>query len=159
MLSVRPKITDLNFHLFARNVHPELFEVCARRVIEREKYQLTLNITTDGHLISFRHKDMVLTEVSAAANHPLPNKLILLSHPVEGICKDLATFRDTIGFTSEVQLESVAPKTFVTIQQQLDGKIECEGLVHRFHSNGRLSFGAVSYINVQAFRNLSLIHI
>jgi len=42
---------------------------------------------------------------------------------------------------------------FVTIQQQLDAKVECEGLVHRFHSNGRLSFGAMSYINVQAFRS------
>lgn len=152
MLSVRPKITDLNFHLFARNVHPELFEVCASRVIEREKYRLHLNITTDGHLITFTHNDMILTEVSAAANHPLPSNCVLLSHPVEGTCKDLTTLNQTIGFCSEVQLESVAPKTFVTIQQQLDERIECEGLVHRFHSNGRLSFGAISYINVQAFR-------
>lgn len=153
MLSVRPKITDLNFHLFARNVHPELFEICASRIIERENYVLRLNITTDGHAVSLVHNDLVLTEVSAGAHHPLPSNRVVLSHPVEGVCTDETTVYDTIGYRSESQLEGVNPKTFVAIQQQLDAKIECEGLVHRFHSNGRLSFGAISYINVQAFRN------
>ena len=153
MLSVRPKITDLNFHLYARNVHPELFDVCAKRTIKREKYELQLRITTDGHAILFSHKDLILTEVSAAANHPLPSKCVLLSHPVDGVCKDITTLDNTIGYRSEVQLESVTPAMFVTIQQQLDARIECEGLVHRFHSNGRISFGAISYINIQAFRN------
>ena len=49
-------------------------------------------------------------------------------------------------------MENVSPQTFVTIAQQLDKRIECEGLVHRFDSNGRLAFGAISYINVQSFR-------
>ena len=153
MLSVRPKITDLHFHLFARNVHPELFEICASRTIEREKYRLNLNITTDGHAISLEHDGLVLTEVSAGAHHPLPTKQTLLSHSIEGVHNDDVTFAQKIGYSTEVQLEAVNPKTFVTIQQQLDQKVEFEGLVHRFHSNGRLSFGAISYINVQAFRN------
>ncbi len=153
MLTARPKITDLNFHLFARNVHPELFNVCARRTIEREKYKLSINITTDGHAISFAHGDLLLTEVSAGAHHPLPSQQLLVSHPVEGLCKDKATLGLKIKYLSEVELEAVNPKTFVVIQQQLDEKIEFEGLVHRFGSNGRLSFGAISYVNVQAFRN------
>jgi len=129
VLTARPKITDLNFHLFARNV------------------------TTDGHAISFAHDDLMLTEVSAGAHHPLPTKQILVSHPVEGVCHDKATVGLKVKYLSEVELESVNPKTFVVIQQQLDEKVEFEGLVHRFGSNGRLSFGAISYINVQAFRN------
>ena len=153
MLSVRPKITDLNFHLFERNVHPELFEICAARVIERENYILKLNITTDGHAISFVHNDMILTEVCASAHHPLPAQRVVLSHPIDGVCNDETSIHDTIGYRSEVQLEGVKPMMFVTIQQQLDAKVECEGLVHRFHSNGRLSFGSMSYINVQAFRS------
>lgn len=157
MLSVRPKITDLNFHLFARNIHPELFEVCASRIWERDNYRLDLNITTDGHLISFHHDGLILTEVSASAHHPLPRKRILLSHPIEGVCHDEATHENVIGYQSKVQLEAVDPKVFVAIQQQLDGKAECEGLVHRFHSNGRLAFGALSYINVQSFSSHVLV--
>ncbi len=152
MLTTRPKITDLNFHLFARNIHPELFNVCASRTIQREQYELRININTDGHSISFAHDDLLLTEVSAGAHHPLPANQILVSHPVEGVCHDRATVGVRIKYRSEVELESVNPKTFVVIQQQLDEKIEFEGLVHRFGSSGRLSFGAISYINVQAFR-------
>ena len=157
MLSVRPKITDLNFHLFARNVHPELFQVCASRLLERENYELKLNITTDGHVISFSHNGLLLTEVSAAAHHPLPSNRILVSHPIEGVSNDEMIYRDTIGYQSQVQIEGVNPKIFATIQKQLDSKIECEGLVHRFDSNGRLNFGAISYINIQSFRNHVLV--
>ena len=157
MLSVRPKITDLNFHLFARNVHPELFELCSSRILERENYQLKLSITTDGHLISFTHDDLVLTEISASAHHPLPSQRNLFSHPIEGVCNDVTTLRDRIGYQSQVQLEGVHPTTFVTIEQQLNEKVECEGLVHRFDSNGRMAFGAVSYIHVQSFRKYARI--
>ena len=153
MLTVRPKITDLNFHLYARSVHPELFNVCASRTWERENYELKISITTDGHVITFCHDSMMLTEVSASSHHPLPSKRVLLSNPIGSVCNEATTFRDIIGYQSQVQLESVPPKTFVTIQQQLGYKVECEGLVHRFHSNGRLSFGAISYMNVQSFRN------
>jgi hypothetical protein len=152
VLSVRPKITDLNFHLFARSIHPELFEVCASRTLERESYTLMLNITTDGHAISFVHDGMVLTEVSAGAHHPLPVNQILLSHPIEGTCHNTTTLQNKIGYQTQVQLECVPPKTFVAIKQQLDHEVECEGLIHRFQSNGRIAFGAISYINIQAFR-------
>lgn len=152
MLSVRPKITDLNFHLFARPLHPELFQVCASRTFERERYSLSINISTDGHVITFRHKDFTLTEVSASLHHPLPSSRIVVSHAVEAPHTESITHRDAIEYQSEVEMEGVAPQTFVTIAQQLDKRVECEGLVHRFGSNGRLAFGAISYINVQSFR-------
>jgi len=153
VLSARPKITELNFHLFARNLHPELFDVCASRTLERENYSLQMNITTDGHFISFRHNDLVLTEVSASAHHPLPTRRLLLSHAIDGESVDETCFRNRIDYRTSVQLECVPPTTFATIKHQLNEKVEVEGLIHRFESNGRLAFGAISYVNVQAFRN------
>ena len=156
MLSVRPKITELNFNLFARSVHPELFEVCASRSFERELYKLNLSITRDGHLISFSHDDCLLTEVSASAFHPLPTQGRLISHAVEKANHNLSRLRN-IKYQSSVELEAVNPQIFVTIQQQLDARMECEGLVHRFDSNGRTAFGAVSYMHVQSFFNHVLV--
>lgn len=157
MLSVRPKITDLNFHLFARSLHPELFQVCAARTYTRDLYELKLSITTDGHLISFKHGDFILAEVSASACHPLPSQRVLLAHPIEKSNDNITRFEDLIDYRSSVQMENVNPKIFVSIQQQLDEKLECEGLVHRFHSNGRIACGAVSYMNVQSFKSHVLI--
>ena len=153
MLSVRPKITDLNFHLFARSLHPELFQVCATRTFERELYSLSINISTDGHVITFQHKDFTLSEVSASLHHPLPPSRIVLSHSVDDEPRsESIVHRDAIGYQSAVEMETVSPSTFVTIAQQLDKRVECEGLVHRFDSNGRLAFGVISYINVKSFR-------
>ena len=153
VLSVRPKITDLNFHVFARTIHPELFNACGRRVIERENYRLILNITTAGHLIEFTHDDLVLTEVSATKHQPLPQTLRLVSRPIEGVHTEETEFGERLTYHNKVQFEGVSPKMLVTIQQQLDESQRCEGLLHRFESNGRMAFGAVSYINVQAFNS------
>ena len=61
-----------------------------------------------------------------------------------------------IQYESKVQFEVVDAKTFVTIQQHLSRQTdhsEPSGLVYRFESNGRLDFGAVSYVDVQSFIN------
>jgi hypothetical protein len=152
VLSVRPKVTEVNFHLFGRSVHPELVQVCASRSIERDNYRLELNITTDGHLLTFHQEDRVYSEVAAAANHPLPSQCCVLSHVVTGSTTNSPVKLDQwVGYQSNVSMESVDPKMFVTIQQQLDKRIETDGLVHRFESNGRLNFGAISYMHAQSF--------
>ena len=151
MLSVRPKINDLNFHLYAQSVHPELFNVCAQRTTQRDRYELEAAITTDGHAIRFQCGALALTEVSAGLHHPLPSKAVLLRQPIDGVNRHQLRIQDAVDYQSRVQIETVNPKLFVALQQQLNNRVECEGLVHRFGSNGRLTFGAMSYIHVQSF--------
>ena len=152
MLSVRPKVTEMNFHLFAKPIHPELVNVCGWRQVERDNYRLKLNITTDGHLLTFQHDELVFCEVAAAASHELPKESKLISHVASGSTTNgPSRFGDIIEYRSNVSLDSVDPKIFVTIQQQLDKRVETDGVVHRFESNGRLSFGAISYMHAQSF--------
>lgn len=142
----------MNFHLFAKPVHPELVEVCGSRQVERDNYRITLNITTDGHLITFQHEDLVFCEVAAAASHELPQQQRLISHVASGsVANGPACYCDIVGYQSQVSMDAVDPKIFVTIQQQLDKRVETDGLVHRFESNGRLNFGAISYMHAQSF--------
>ena len=152
----------MNFHLFAKPVHPELLTVCGSRFIERDQYRLWMNITTDGHLLTFQHRDLLFCEVAAAASHPLPSEQRVISHLIEGtvvngpqvlsgpVDSDAAP---SVGYQSTVSLETVDPKIFVTIQRQLDKRVETDGLVHRFESNGRLNFGAISYMHARSFIN------
>ena len=153
VLSVRPKITELSFHLFARTVHPELFNACVSREYPRDNYLLKVNITTSGHLLTFEHGRHVLTEVSASAHQPLPTQCQLLAHSIDTPWQDQTVIDDLIEYQCSYQLEPVNPNTFVAIEQQLDAQVQCEGLVHRFEANGRIAFGAISYVNVQSFRN------
>ena len=84
MLSVRPKIAELVFQLYGRSLHPELFEVHSARQIERGGYRATVQITNAGHVITWQYEGITLTEVAAAANHPLPRAAAADVAPAQG---------------------------------------------------------------------------
>jgi hypothetical protein len=156
VLSVRPKIAELSFNLFSRGVHPELFEICTSRDYERQSYRLHLDITRDGHIIRFCHGKVILTEINASSIQPLPCQGSLISHPIQRINSNFSRVGD-VQYSSTVEFEGVNPQMFVAIEQQLDARLECEGLVQRFDSNGRTAIGALSYMHVQSFQNHVLI--
>jgi hypothetical protein len=80
VLSVRPKIAELAFQVYGRTLHPELFEIFKTQTIRRGPYEATVSITSAGHLVTWRYQGLVLTEVAASAQHPLPQKRRLLSY-------------------------------------------------------------------------------
>jgi hypothetical protein len=152
VLYVRPKIKELGLHLFGRSIHPELFECCAARTLERELYRLDYRITTCGHVLTFQHEQWTLTEVCAGLRHELPQQRRMVSQAIESVHRPRATLQNAVTWNSECQIEGVNPRVFAAIQQQLDEQQECEGLLHRFAPSGRSSIGGVSYIHLQAFR-------
>lgn len=156
MLSVRPKITELNFNLFSRGVHPELFEICISRDYERKAYRLHLDITRDGHLICFYHGKTVVTEVNASAVQLLPRQGSLITHPIQRLNSNLSRIGN-VQYQSTVEFEAANPQMFVAIEQQLSAQLEFDGLIHRFDSNGRTAIRALSYMHVQSFQNHVLV--
>jgi hypothetical protein len=156
VLSVRPKVAELLFHLYGRALHPELFEVHAARCVERGGYQATINITSAGHVVAWRYQGITLTEVAASAQHPLPQKRRLLSYLLKGERNDRVECRGGVRYQMSFQLEAVDPQLFWTFKPELalDGKHQ--GMLHRFDSSGRMALGALSYVNVET-RNRSLL--
>lgn len=156
MLSVRPKIAELVFQLYGRPLHPELFEVYATRVIQRGGYEAKVQITSAGHLVTWNHDGMTLTEVATCASHPLPQKRRLMSYRLTGERHDRVECRGGIVYDVSFQLEPVNPKLFWEFQHELMNDSEREGMLHVFRSSGRVAMGAMSYINIKA-RNRSLL--
>lgn len=149
MLSVRPKIAELTFQLYGRALHPELFETHQTRAVERNGYQAKIDITSAGHVINWRYDGITLTEVAAAANHPLPKKRRLMGHHLQGECRDYLECRGGATYQVDFQLEPLDPEIFWSFQQDLICNSERQGMLHTFDSSGRLALGAISYINVQ----------
>ena len=69
---VRPRVADLEFRLYDRPLHPELFEVLASRRVERDGYRLAVHITPTGHVLDCVHGSARLTEATATADQDLP---------------------------------------------------------------------------------------
>ena len=156
MLTVRPKVAELVFQLYGRPLHPELFEVYCSRTVSRGDYEATIDITSAGHVVTWRYQGLTLTEVATSAHHPLPQKRRLVSYRLKGEGSDRVECRGGARYQVNFQLEPVEPEVFWTFQQELALDGERQGMLHRFDSSGRMALGALSYINVET-RNRSLL--
>jgi hypothetical protein len=156
VITTRPKVAELVFQLYGRPLHPELFEVCQSRHVERGSYQAKVDITTAGHVVTWRYAGLTLTEVATAANHPLPQKRRLLSYRLKGHRNDGVECRGGVSYQMSFQLESVEPEIFWAFHEELTRDGERQGMLHRFDSSGRISLGALSYIHVET-RNRTML--
>jgi uncharacterized protein DUF2617 len=124
--------------------------------VERGEFKARLDITSAGHVITWRYRGLTLTEVAASAQHPLPERRRLLSYRLRGQRSDRVECRGGIVYQTNFQLEPVAPELFWAFHEELSRDGERQGLMHAFTSSGRMALGAVSYIYAEA-RNRSLI--
>lgn len=148
MLSVRPKVAELAFHVFSRSLHPELYVVHKSRRIERSNYEARIEITNCGHVVTWKSGGVTITEIATSAHQLLPKRRCLISNRLKGSRTETAECRAGVSYRTHFQLESVDPDMFWMVQKQL-GSGPTEGLLHRFDSSGRISFGALSYLHVE----------
>jgi hypothetical protein len=155
VLTTRPKVAELTFQLYGRPLHPELFQIYRSRRVERGVYQAKIDITSGGHVITWRSGNLTLTEVAAAAQNPLPKTRRLLSHRLKGEHHDLHRCR-CASYQMGFQLETAEPDIFWAFQQDLLLDAQRSGLLYRFDGGGRMALGAISYIQVET-RDRSLL--
>ncbi|QGJ69576.1 DUF2617 domain-containing protein [Planctomycetales bacterium 10988] len=150
MLTVRPKVDDLVFQLYARSLHPELFEIVETRVVDRRPhYKATIHLTTSGHVVSWQTKQLCLTEVTASHQTPLVQKRRLMSYKLRGQRNDNVPCKGQIHYQMSFQLEEMEPEIFWAFQQELRVDGQRRGILHTFPSEDRLGLEAVSYVHVE----------
>lgn len=157
MLTARPKIAELVFQLYGRPLHPELFQVHATRTVQRGAFEAKIDITSAGHLVTWRYGGLTLTEVATSAHHPLPVRRRLMSYSLRGERTDKIQCRGGASYEVGFQLEPVDPQVFWTFQEELARDGQHQGMLHRFDSSGRLAIGALSYINVETRQKTMMI--
>ena len=156
LISVRPKIAELIFQLYSRPLHPELFHVYQSQTLCRGDYEAKIDITSGGHVVTWRYAGLTLTEVAASAQHPLPLGRRVFSHRLKGQQSERVDCRGNTSYEVSFQLEPVAPEIFWTYQQELARHAQRRGMFHQFDSSGRIALGAISYIHLET-RNRSLL--
>ncbi|MFO0901846.1 MAG: DUF2617 family protein [Pirellulales bacterium] len=156
MLTVRPKVAELSFQLYGRSLHPELFNVFKSCKLSRGGYEARIDITSAGHVVTWSYQGLILTEVAASSQQPLPQKRRLMSYKLRGERADRVECRGGVTYQTSFQLEPVAPEIFWAFQQELACDATHKGLFHQFDASGRIALGAISYINIES-RNRSLL--
>ncbi len=158
MLSVRPRVAELTFQLYGRSLHPELFQTHKSQALQRGGYSAKIDITSEGHVVTWRYAGLTLTEVAASAQHPLPQRRRLLAYRLRGERSDRVECRGGIVYQTSFQLETVPPDIFWIFQQELAVDSLRRGLLHRFDASGRMAMGALSYVNVETRNHSMIVH-
>ena len=147
---LRPPVCDLVFQLYGRPLHPELFDILAVRKIRREDYELTVRITRTGHVLSWENPDVILTEVTAAADQPLPERRRLLHYRLRQEHNGRLTCAHGIHYQMSFQVEVLAPELFVHVHDELIADGSKRGLLHNFPSHNRLALAPLGFISAEA---------
>ncbi|MFM8574054.1 MAG: DUF2617 family protein [Pirellula sp.] len=151
MLSIRPTVAEHALNVFGRSIHPELFSTYKTRTIQRSNYRARIDITSDGHLVSFTgSRGATISEVVGSIQQTLPRQRKLLSKLLQGRYIEEIQGKRGLRYRSELELEQVSAEVFWMLQNQLKSCASQDHLIHKFDSSGRIPFGAISFVHLEA---------
>jgi hypothetical protein len=155
---VRPKVSELVYHLFERSIHPELFDVQQRKVIRQPDYVAEVSICEFGHAVSFRVGDRTMTEVLARRGQDLPDRNRLLHRRVKGCRDETQKLSAGVMYHVSYQVEKLAPDVFLNLHEELLSDCRQAPISHCFCSQNRLAPAALSFIQTDVWPRSLLIH-
>ncbi|MGF1582982.1 MAG: DUF2617 family protein [Gemmataceae bacterium] len=145
--STRPSIEELTFHVYARPLHPELFEILAMETIERPEYKLSLQIIPTGHVVMWDTTNVCLTEVATSTSQPLPEKRRLFQSKLRQELSRKIECAHGVCYQMSFQVERMKPEIFLHAHDELLADGQKHGrLLHNFQPNHRLSVAPLTLI-------------
>ena len=147
---LRPPVCDLVFQVYGRPLHPELFEILAVRSLRREDYKLTVWITGAGHVVTWENADVCLTEVTAAADQPLPQRRRLLDYRLRQEHTGDLPCAHGVRYQMSFQVETLPPDVFLHVHDEIVADGSKRGLLHTFTTGQRLGVAPLGYLSADA---------
>lgn len=152
----RPRVDEFSFHVFTRALHPELFEVVAAREVERGGYVGSVQITTAGHVVTWRFRDITLTEVTCPFTELLPDRGRHALYRLRGSRSERIAIGTSVHYHFRFQVEPIRREVLEAFQEELWAVGEYRGLVCQFDQPGNGRIPALSYAYVET-RNRSML--
>jgi len=149
--SARPAAREMIFCVYERPVHPELFETLAYRRVERDGYTLTVRITPTGHVLTWQNDALVLNELTATDDQPLPRRA-LLRHRFQG--ERTRTLQPVSGISYQMssQIEVLPPEIFIHVHDELLADGAKRGMLYHHVPHHRMAVSPLGYVTVEAWR-------
>jgi hypothetical protein len=154
----RPPVGDLVFQVYARALHPELFDILAVRRIERDGSLITLRITRSGHVITWERNNLIVSEVTASLEEPLPEQRRLLSYRLRGEHYGAADCAPGVHYQMSFQVETVSQEIFMHVHDEILADGAARGFLHNFQPNHRLSLAPLGFLALEGRQDALVIH-
>ena len=151
-------IRDLSFSLYQRPLHPELFNIYARRDIKTENYEATIWATGCAHVVSVHTKGYSLTELISMPGQPLPKRGLVERFQFRGQKKHKCTLSRNLSYMTDFQVEKMSPNLYHQSCIDLQRFARNRGMFVKSPDSAEEGLEPFSYIDFEARKDELHVH-
>lgn len=151
-------IDGLTFSLFQRPLHPELFQIYAKRQLKTNKYEAYVWITGCTHVVSVFAADVCLTEVISTPGQPLPQRGLIERFQFRGPRSHKCTLSRGLSYMTDFQIEKMSPNLYRQSHDDLERFAQNRGLFVKFPELETGGLQPFCYVDFEARQNELHVH-
>ncbi len=141
-------IEELAFSLFQRPLHPELFNIYAKRKLRTKRYEAIIWVTGCTHVVSVFADDVCLTEVISAPGQMLPQRGLIERFQFRGPRSHKCTLSRGVSYMTDFQVEKMSSNLYRQSHTDLEKFGRDRGVFVKFPElelDGMLPFCYIDY--------------
>jgi len=152
-------VNELVFSLYQRPLHPELFNIFAKRRLKTEKYEAFIWVTGCSHVVSvFVKKDLCLSELITTPEQMLPRRGLIERFGFKGRRAHKYTLGRGLSYMTDFQVEKMSANLYRQSHTDLEKFARNRGVFVNFSQLPPSGLEPFSYIDFEARHNELHIH-
>jgi len=151
-------IEELVFSLFQRPLHPELFQIYAKRRLRTGKYEADIWVTGCTHVVSVYAGDVCLSEVVSVPGQMLPQRGLIKRFRFRGPRSHKCTLSRGVSYMTDFQIEKMSPNLYRQSHLDLERFARNRGVFVKFPGLEIDGLQPFCYIDFEARRTELHIH-
>jgi len=152
-------VGELVFSLYQRSLHPELFNIFARRHLKTQKYEALLWVTACSHVVSvFTKKGLCLSELITIPDQMLPQHGLIERFRFRGQRSHKCTLSRGLSYMTDFQVEKMSSNLYRQSHADLEKFARNRGVFVNFSQLPPGGLEPFSYIDFEARQNELHIH-
>ena len=149
-LGQKQRVSELQFFLYNRPLHPELFDIYDDHHIVKDGYEARIWVTGISHLIGFFRDEAAMVELIAESDAELPKHGRLASLPARGEKDREFNHADGIHYMMSLQAETMSARLYARTHSELAGLAARRGLFVPFPEWAANTLTPFTYIDYEA---------
>ncbi len=147
---VNVAVSELIFTLYQRPVHPELFNIYARRTLRTDHYEATVWATGSSHVVSVFSGDLCLTELICSPSQVLPRRGLVERFQFRGQRSHKCTLARGLSYMTDFQVEKMSANLYRQSHIDLERFARNRGIMVKFPDMAIGGLEPFSYIDFEA---------
>jgi hypothetical protein len=151
-------VEELTFSLFQRPLHPELFQIYAKRQVLTSKYEAIIWVTGCTHVISVFSGGVCLSEVISVPGQLLPKRGLIERFQFRGPRSHKCTLSRGMSYMTDFQVEKMGTNLYRQSHTDLEEFAKKRGVFVKFPDSEIGGLQPFCYVDFEARRSELHIH-